>query len=335
MQLYEKLCKAITENEIDELGLLHIIPEETELPLESQVYYPLIVVESKLGISKKDLSLLLKEAHNHFITVTKDNCHDLEQVTRVMVLLKPDNYTAMNRRKELILSGHIDLKRELALIELIFTIPKHSKSSVAWYHRQWIYMHFNQLLDIDIVNEFKLCTMTSAAYPRNYYSWTYRNWILKTYCINNIPLLEREYRDTRHWIETHISDYSGFQYLEQLMGLLRLDTEGIHMKWLDQLIIKYPGHESLWCHRRFCSHLMIHSPDYCQSQHEFISNIINGTFKDQSFSNSTEDIVSQKEFALRFGLWQTLLEKRNRINNEYATLYLTVAPIPDFLNLQE
>lgn len=91
------------------------------------------------------------------------------------------------------------------------------------------------------------------------------------------------------------------------MGLLKLDTEDIHMKWLDQLIIKYPGHESLWCHRRFCSHLMIHSPNYCHSQHEFISNILNDTFKDQSLSNTTDDIVLQKEFALRFGLWQTLL----------------------------
>lgn len=80
------------------MGLLPITPEATELPLESQVYYPLIVVESKLGISKNDLKELLKEAHLYFCTLSKDNYHELEQVTRVMILLKPDNYTAMNRR---------------------------------------------------------------------------------------------------------------------------------------------------------------------------------------------------------------------------------------------
>jgi protein prenyltransferase alpha subunit repeat containing protein 1 len=75
-----------------------MIPEPNELPLESQVYYPLIVVESKLGISKSDLAVLLKEAHEKFITLSKDCYKDLEQVTRIMILLKPDNYTAMNRR---------------------------------------------------------------------------------------------------------------------------------------------------------------------------------------------------------------------------------------------
>lgn len=205
------------------------------------------------------------------------------------------------------LSGHIDLKRELAIIELIFTIPKHSKSSVAWYHRQWIYTNFKQTVNIDITNEFKLCTITSTAYPRNYYSWTYRNWILQTFCKHNVTLLKREYKDTCHWIETNISDYSGFQYLQQLMELLKLDTKDKHMKWLDKLIITYPGHESLWCHRRFCSHLFLHSPNYCHSQHAFISNILNDAFKDQALNNSAKDMVLQKEFTLKFGLWQTLL----------------------------
>lgn len=73
-------------------------PEAKELPLESQIYYPLIVIESKLGISKSDLAVLLKEAYEKFIVLPKDSFKDLEQVTRIMILLKPDNYTAMNRR---------------------------------------------------------------------------------------------------------------------------------------------------------------------------------------------------------------------------------------------
>jgi protein prenyltransferase alpha subunit repeat containing protein 1 len=75
-----------------------MIPEATELPPESQRYYPLVVVESKLGISKSNLAILLKEAHQYFITLSQDNHTELEHVTRVMIILKPDNYTAMNRR---------------------------------------------------------------------------------------------------------------------------------------------------------------------------------------------------------------------------------------------
>lgn len=82
----------------DEVGLLHMIPDMSDLPSESQMYHPLIVVENKLGIAKQCLSILLKETHEYFITLDDDDHEHLEQVTRAMILLKPDNYTAMNRR---------------------------------------------------------------------------------------------------------------------------------------------------------------------------------------------------------------------------------------------
>jgi hypothetical protein len=82
----------------DELGLLHDTPEIQELPETSHTYYPLVVVESKLGISKRNLAVLLKEAHEYFISLSSNDYNKLEQVTRIMILLKPDNYTAMNRR---------------------------------------------------------------------------------------------------------------------------------------------------------------------------------------------------------------------------------------------
>lgn len=82
----------------DEVGVLPMIPKANELPPKSQSYYPLVVIETKLGISKHNLATLLKEAHQHYITLSKDNHIELEHVTRAMILLKPDNYTAMNRR---------------------------------------------------------------------------------------------------------------------------------------------------------------------------------------------------------------------------------------------
>lgn len=153
--------------------------------------------------------------------------------------------------------------------------------------------------------------MASSSYPRNYYAWTYRHWILSTYCSDNLPLIDKEYQDTCHWIETNISDYSGYQYLQHLMKMSNIERDvqkrDQHMKWVDRLIIRYPGHESLWCHRRFCSDLFIQSIDYCKLQHEFISDITNDRFKDQSLSDNIKDMIIQKEFALKFGLWQTLL----------------------------
>lgn len=207
----------------------------------------------------------------------------------------------------MILSGKIDIVEELRLIQLIFTIPKHSKSSVAWYHRQWIFTQFNHPLDVK--KEFDLCCASSNAYPRNYYAWTYRYWVLSTYCKNDPTQVQREYSETCDWIVRNISDYSGFQYLQHLVQMQSFDDvkRDAHMEWLDNLIIKYPGHESLWCHRRFCSHQFKNSSTFCVSQHQFIHDIMNDRFTSRSLSDNVNDFVMQKEFALKFGLFHTLI----------------------------
>ncbi|KAI7902571.1 uncharacterized protein BX663DRAFT_551984 [Cokeromyces recurvatus] len=335
MLLYNKLCAALNENEIDELGLLPLIPEINEIPIKNQKYYPLIVVESKLGIAISSSKILLKQSHEYFISLDDSNDKEIEQVTRIMILLKPDNYTAMNRRKRLIISGYIDIKRELRLIELIFTIPRHAKSSFAWSHRQWILTNYYKT--IDITHELKLCQTTSILYPRNYYAWTFRYWILSTFC--DQTRIEQEYQEMLKWIELNISDFSGLQYLQQIMTLAPTELNSIqqHMEWLDQLIIKYPGHESLWCHRRFCTAILTEkSVEHCKAQHRFVYSILHDQFNSQSLSNNPNDLVMQKEFALRFGLWQTLLEKKHysRPIIEDALiikLYSTVAPVPEFI----
>ncbi|KAI9477775.1 MAG: hypothetical protein EXX96DRAFT_568141 [Benjaminiella poitrasii] len=306
MFLFEKLCAALDENEIDELGLLPILPELNELPADSQKYYPLIVVESKLGIDIASFTTLLKESHEYFIRADNGrNDRAVERATRIMILLKPDNHTAMNRRKKLITSGYINVKNELALIELIFTIPKNAKSSLAWYHRQWILTNYYTNKTINAINEISLCRKASTIYPRNYYAWTYRYWFIFTYC--DTSMFKEEYQKMCEWIELNISDNSGFQYLQQIMTHNELNLDQ-HMQWLDQLIIRYPGHESLWYHRRFCSSIFsIKSAEYCKAQHQYVHDIFHDRFNHQSMSNNPDDIVMQKEFALRFGLWQILL----------------------------
>jgi hypothetical protein len=81
--------------------LLEVLPQVTDLPEKAQVFYPLIAIEGKLGLGYASLVPLLKEAHERFIALDKDGDEDnaaFELVTRIMILLKPENYTAMNRR---------------------------------------------------------------------------------------------------------------------------------------------------------------------------------------------------------------------------------------------
>lgn len=202
------------------------------------------------------------------------------------------------------LSGYIDPKDELSLIELIFTLPRHSKSSLAWFHRRWILTHFSDSLTLNIKHELELCTKTTLLYPRNYYAWTYRYWLLERNSRDNLSIVAEEYENTCNWLGRNISDFSGFQYLQQVMKLLPELRYEEHMKWLNDLIIRYPGHESLWCHRRFCSTQFYNHPNYSRDQHQFVSDILKGRFESEDLSNNPKDTANQKTFALKFGLWQ-------------------------------
>lgn len=69
---------------------------------------------------------------------------------------------------------------------------------------------------------------------------------------------------TRHWVDNHISDYSGFQYRQWLISALRKNTltecddlthlESVLTSEMDMLqshTLLYPDRESLFSHRRF------------------------------------------------------------------------------------
>lgn len=312
-----------------ELGILAFSIDRKDLPKESQDYFPFAVVETNLGIPQTTLAQTIKETHELYITLSKDDYKRMIQVTRIMIVLKPDNYTAMNRRKELILSGHIDPLEELELLRIIFTIPRHSKSSVAWHHRQWILSQYENIVDIEA--ELRLCEWACSAYKRNYYAWTYRSWILA----RHVERAESEYDSIIGWIELNISDASGFQYLEQTMKLREWNkplTE-THIKWLDNLIIKYPGYESLWCHKRYCVYKF--DTQACL-QHQFVQDVIQDKYNNQALDN--ENLKTQKELALKFGLWLAVLENRRHrnstIDSSWIDSYRSVAPEPKFLDRQ-
>lgn len=109
------------------------------------------MVDSKLGFPLQHLPTLLKEADEALRTATKVD--EKARTSKIMVLLKPDHYTALNiryinrvlsrmivilmshDRKQLIMEKHINVKDEIELIDLIFTLPRHSKSCIAWHHR--------------------------------------------------------------------------------------------------------------------------------------------------------------------------------------------------------
>ncbi|ORZ19889.1 hypothetical protein BCR42DRAFT_410735 [Absidia repens] len=357
MSLYNKIIHALTHYSINELGILPCTPSVDDVPPSSQKYHPLLVVECKLGISFDDLGQALKETQEKIKEHRQQPLAEAvwEQITRVMVLLKPEHYTAMNARKQLLVSGQVNIEDELKLNQLIFTIPRNTKSSIAWYHREWLFTHDNHGT-MNLENEMELCQRAITLYPRNYYAWNYRHYLLTWMTTTQqqssdvIARVHVEYQTTCQWLETNISDHTGIRYLEKTLEMWvsaqqqqqqqqEYHVLRQHMAWLDELILRYPGHESLWCHRRYCATLFFHNNitrqslyQWVQQQHAFIKQLLDNHSghhqEQQHLSIDDEDNMLQQQlgYAAKFGLWLCFLETKQEQQNEINPSH----PLVDF-----
>ncbi|PVD19913.1 hypothetical protein C0Q70_20407 [Pomacea canaliculata] len=110
---------------------------------------PLLLVEHKLGLELWSVRLLFQYAYTRLLTWRDRNCHspfldpqELCHLSRAVLLINPDCYTAWNIRKELTESGDLPLTDDLRLGCLILT--KFPKSAETFSHRRWI---FQKLLE--------------------------------------------------------------------------------------------------------------------------------------------------------------------------------------------
>ncbi|KAG2180717.1 hypothetical protein INT44_003724, partial [Umbelopsis vinacea] len=294
----------------NELGILPAIPDEAER--STNEYYPFIFVDNNLGIPLPVVHHIIAYSSSEFMKYRQQkdqNLDGLELSSKVLFMVNPDHYTAANTRKSLVQSNIVDAQKELALVDLMFTIPKHSKSSIAWHHRKWIQNYLikekGQVLDFN--RERDLCERTATLYPRNYYAWTYRYWLLTQIPISELKEKHEEYQRSRQWVTSHISDHSGIQYLERCLrfpvGTLLIE---VHLRWLREQIKRYPGHESLWCHLRYCAYIAaVKKVLEYETEPAFINEVLK-TCKDSDDAED-DDIQKQRQLALRYGLWVTHL----------------------------
>src|SRR5438128_1389424 len=133
---------------------------------------------------------------------------------------------------------------------------------------------------MDYKNELLLAQRAAELYPKNYYAWNYRHWIVSLIPHNSYNLLEDELQNMKQWVQRNVSDYSGIQHRQRCLTLLtrhlfnskknddlcgisrndlwdrRTDdicvpcenSKGIVQVWRDEvlftrdLILSYPGH---------------------------------------------------------------------------------------------
>lgn len=163
---------------------------------------------------------------------------------------------------------------------------------------------------IDLESEQSLCTRAATIYPRNYYAWQHRRWILNQ--ITTIDLLHEEYERTRNWVERNISDYSGQHYLSLVMTALRNHSAEVdtakHLEWLEALMLRFPGHESLWYHRRTCFAIFEATGKALslENEHAFIENSAHSAEtrrKHTAVQDEQEFLTKHIIFAYRYGYW--------------------------------
>ncbi|XP_063245081.1 protein prenyltransferase alpha subunit repeat-containing protein 1 [Bacillus rossius redtenbacheri] len=211
------------------------------------------------------------------------------------LLLNPDVSTFWSMRREIIRADVQLAHAELHFTAVL--LSRKPKCSEVFAHRRWLLGRLLQVGTAagDVLGEeLRVSQYAADRYPNNYYAWSHRMW-----CINQLapstaePLkvLWEEWAASKHWVLRHVSDHSGLQYRQFLLkklsaylagtessaapGFLRLPSHGLErsdecwgsfpdllaseVEWNTELILRFSGHEALWCHRRFllallCSH---------------------------------------------------------------------------------
>lgn len=105
---------------------------------------------------------------------------NIRMVSLAALLVKGDFPPALDIRKMLILKDALSVEDEIRLTGVIFS--KHPKSPSCWYHRKWCILHRSkfQCVNVEsiITQECELCSRMCDVYPRNYYAWNHRLWIV-------------------------------------------------------------------------------------------------------------------------------------------------------------
>ncbi|CAG5121648.1 unnamed protein product [Candidula unifasciata] len=178
--------------------------------------------------------------------------------------------------------------------------------------------------------ELRLCSQTAEKYPCNYHSWSHRVWLMQQCFSSSLEVLVSELKATESWVCQHISDHSGFHYRQFLltelhqrraklaMTCLLNSTELLmfEMSLVCDLLHSFPGHETLWYHRRFLFQALLKS-DWLGSKlqkHSSNGHVEHAQTKDpdalKSFYVSQEiENVTKKELCNSDGYQQVLAQK--------------------------
>uniref|UniRef100_I3MJM6 Protein prenyltransferase alpha subunit repeat containing 1 n=1 Tax=Ictidomys tridecemlineatus TaxID=43179 RepID=I3MJM6_ICTTR len=292
--LVQRVVKDITNAfrrnpHIDEIGLI-------PCPEARYNRSPIVLVENKLGVESWCVKFLLPYVHNKLLLYrTRKQWLNKDKELILSGTLNPikDLHLGKLALTKFPKSPETWIHRRWVLQQLIqeTSLP----SFVTKGNLETIPSERTQRL---IQEEMEVCGEAAGRYPSNYNAWSHRIWVLQHLAKLDIKILLDELSSTKHWASMHVSDHSGFHYrqflLKSLMSQTVTDSSVLEKNTLrnepalvlpkdeeaaasteeprinlphlleeevefsTDLIDSYPGHETLWCHRRHVFYLQHH-----------------------------------------------------------------------------
>lgn len=238
-KIYQDIAEALTQRLEEPLDIELLGPSH---PLEPDINF--LQDENAIAIPKLRLVQAFIPAYQklQIFTSQRDICKrskELLDATAVLLLMDPENLTAVNIRKQLQSVQCLDpdpedetevLDKELYFTDSLLTsrLHRHTKSPTLWNHRRWIMKCFKELNEkkhrcLDFSKHFKVIFVSGERHPRNYYAWCHARYLITTFdpdLLHLATILE----DTKKWCFNHHDDVSGWMFL---MFLLERNKEHV------------------------------------------------------------------------------------------------------------
>ncbi|XP_050526166.1 protein prenyltransferase alpha subunit repeat-containing protein 1 [Daktulosphaira vitifoliae] len=204
---------------------------------ESQNKSPVLHVEHCLGLETWCVRHVYQYVYQRLILHRKRlkriEPNDVVPLLTCALLINPEVFTFWNMRKELVLSGFLELYAELHFSSLSLSFKP--KCAEIFIYRRWILKNIqsNDSITNDIVlNELSVTMSAAAAYASNYSAWNHSFWIVeKSLNLKNFQIMVHQWDFTKKWCREHVSDHSCMQYRQRLLKCFISDKSCLrHLK---------------------------------------------------------------------------------------------------------
>lgn len=223
-----------------------------------------------------------------FFDLDLDSPFELDHTSSLVLLVNPAHQTALNRRKDLVLSGYLsNADDELRLTTVLQSLPDGAKSSILWHHRRWVINHFQPFVSSvlsapdslscvslplhQFATELEVASIACETYSRNYHAWLHKCKVIEALAAsykgseNTEPeALLRTIEDSGvKYVGMHIKDYSSMHYICRVFDAtmkcgLKEQSSSDETKQRSyrpvehakELLVVYPTYESLWYYLR-------------------------------------------------------------------------------------